>query len=101
MFSIPPILFDSDENNNAALVDIQPHAYENVDTCKDIPLLPIESTIVVQCQDAGLWMHRTIVGHGSDYHCGRNSRISMTKTGCKITRTKRHMKATQSEQRTA
>ena len=42
------ILFDNDEGNHAVLINRQPNANDNVDTCKNIPFLPLGSTVAVQ-----------------------------------------------------
>ena len=39
--------------------------------------LPAGLAVGVQHKDGGLWMHRTIIGHGSDDHYGRSYRIKM------------------------
>ena len=36
-------------------------------------------------------MHETVTRHGSEDHNGRCYKIKVTKTGCTITGTKRHM----------
>ena len=39
-------------------------------------------------------MHGTIIGHKSEEHDRRRYKIRVTKTGCTITRTKKHVKDT-------
>ena len=48
----------------------------------------------MQWEDRGLWTLGTVVGHGSDNYMGRSYKLRMMKTGCIITRTKRHMRST-------
>ena len=58
-----PSVLCNDENKHVALVNRQAHAYVDIDSCKNIPFLHTGSTVVVQHDDGGPWMHGTIVGH--------------------------------------
>ena len=89
-YSRPPILCDNDENNHTALLNRQPHAYEDVDV--DIPCPPTGSIAVVHHKDAGQWMHGTIVEHKYDTHDSRSYKVSVNKMRNTITGTKRHVK---------
>ena len=66
------MLHDNDEDTHTALVNRQPHAYENVDTCKNIPFLHTGWTVVVQHENVGPWTYGTIVGFWYKYHNGRS-----------------------------
>ena len=59
-----------------------------------ISLLPTGSIVEVQYVDWGLWTHRTIIRYEADEHNGRCYLAMVTKTGCAITRTMRHIKVT-------
>ena len=61
---------------------------------EDIDIHKIWSTVTVQCEDGQLWMHGTKIGHGSCDHNGRSYTVRVTKMGCTIARTKRHVKGT-------
>ena len=86
-------LHDNDEHNHMALVNRQSHAYVEVDTPKNIPFLPVGQTVAVQSKDAVIWTFGSGVGHGSDDHISRSYKIRVTKKGCTMKRTKRHMKS--------
>ena len=90
--SSPPIMFDNDESNHAA-VKKEPSSLtqKETDTPVNISLLPAGSTVAVQ--DRGPWMHETIIRHGSEDPNKRCYKIRLKKTGCIITRTKQHMAA--------
>ena len=70
------------------------YAYADVDIHNHISFLPTESMVAVQCKDAGLWIHGTVVEHRSGGHNGSNYRIRVIKRGCTITTTKNHAKST-------
>ena len=50
--------------------------------------------MAVQCKDGRPLTHGTVVRHLSNYHDGRSYKIRVSKTGCIITRTDRHVKTT-------
>ena len=54
-------------------------------TCKNIPFLPAGSAVAVHHEDAGPWMHGTVVGNGSDNHQDRCYKIQVARTGHCIT----------------
>ena len=89
--SIPPqfnrqlVLYDNDESNPTVLIYRHPQSNEATYTHKNIPSLPTGSTAVVQQEDGQLWMHGTIIWHGSKDHNGSH-RIRMTKMGYVVTR---------------
>ena len=60
---------------------------------KNILSIPTGLTVVVHRADSGPWVHGTIVMHGTGDDNGRCYKVGTTKTGCIITRLKRHMKA--------
>ena len=99
--SITLVLFDSDKSDHSALVNKQVHANEDEDTNKNISFVPIESIVVVQCKETGPWACGTTMGHGSDDKNGRSYRIRVTKIENTTTRTKRHIKANQSQKTTS
>ena len=86
------MLFDSDEHNHAVLTNRQPCT--NIDTYKNIPILLTWSTVEVQHEDGGCWMHGTVVGYRSDDNHGRSYKKWVTKMGFLITRTRRHIRNT-------
>ena len=45
-------------------------------------------------EDGGPWMHGVIKGQRTDFHDEGSYRVSLTKTGHGITRTKKHIKPT-------
>ena len=63
-------------------------------THKIIPLIPTASTTAVQKEDSRLWRPGTVILWGPEDHNGRCYKLRVTKTGCIITRTKIHVKAT-------
>ena len=89
----PPMLFDNDESNHPVLIKRQHHVSEDRYS-QNFPFLPTEWTVTVEHDDGGPWMHGTIVGHGSDGHCGGSHKIWVTKMVHIITRTKRHRDCT-------
>ena len=55
-----------------------------------ILFLPTQSTVVLQKEDGRPLTQRTLIRHGTEDHSSRGYRMS--KTGCAITRRKRHIK---------
>ena len=68
-------------------VTIPPKTNEDVDAHKNIPFLSTGSTTAVQREDRGLWIQRTVVGHGTEDHTGRSYKLQVMKTRCIITGT--------------
>ena len=65
------------------------------DTSKNFVSLPIGSTVVVQYEDGGPWIHGMIKGKGDDNHHNRSYHIHITKTGRLVTQNRQHIKPTQ------
>ena len=57
--------------------------------------IPIGSTVVVQHEDGGPWIHGTIEGKGDHSHNDRSYTIQVTKTGQLISSNSKHVKPTQ------
>ena len=57
--------------------------------------IQIGSTVVVQCEERGLWAHGTVESKGDHNHNDRSYTIQVTKTGQLITRKSKHVKPTQ------
>ena len=94
IISRQPIMHNNDENNHAVLVNMHPWSCKETMTHVNISFLPTRSTVVMQCEDGGHWMHENIVRHGFEVHNGRYYKIQVTQTGHIITRTKWHVTAT-------
>ena len=65
-----------------------------MDTYQNIPSLPTQSTVAVQQEDGGSWVHGTMAGHGTDKHKGRNYIIQVIKMRCILIRMKSHVRVT-------
>ena len=55
---------------------------------KTILFLPTGSTITVQRNDGGPWIHWMIIGRGTDDDNGRSYRARVTRAGCVIRKNK-------------
>ena len=56
--------------------------------------LPIGSTVVVQWEDGGPWIHGTIIGKGDHNHHNQSYNVQVTTTGRIITCNRQHIKLT-------
>ena len=60
-----PINLDNDDECYEALVNRQAKNDKKYDTTRNYYLFSIGSTVVVQCEDSGMWIHDTVVGRGN------------------------------------
>ena len=79
---------NNDDGNHSSLINRQLQRSEDVDTCKNIPLLPARSTVAAQWEDRGTWTHGIVVGHETDDHKDMRYKAQVTKTGHITTWTK-------------
>ena len=56
--------------------------------------IPLESTVVVQREDGGPWIHGMIEGKGDQNHHGRSYHICITKSDRLVTQNRQHIKQT-------
>ena len=54
---------------------------KNYDTARHYDLFSTGSTVAIQCEDGGPWIHGTIVGADNHNHNYRSYTIRSTKTG--------------------
>ena len=88
------VLCNNDENNLIALLERQSQKSQDKDTDKNIPFLYTGLTVAVQREDGWSWMHGMIIEQRRDGQSGRYYTVWVTKMNCAITRTKRHIKPT-------
>ena len=74
-FSRLPTGYDNDDNNHSALINRQCQTHADIDTHTNIPFLPKGSTVGLQQEERGPWMHGTVVGHGTGNLKGRNYKV--------------------------
>ena len=67
---------------------------KNNDTLKGSSLIPVGSTIAVQCENSGLWTHGTLISHGDMVYINRSRKEQLTKTKQLIVRNTKHRKTT-------
>ena len=78
---------NNDEEHHKVIIDRQSRNDKGDDTSKCFVSLPIQSTVVVQWEDRGAWIHGTIETKG-DHNChNRSYKIWITITGkrCDLT----------------
>ena len=63
MFSRLPVSSDSEQNNHAVVIKRQCNVNIYTDTPENVIFEPTGSTVVVQCEDGGLWTHGIGMGH--------------------------------------
>ena len=85
---------DNGDEHYEALVNRQAKNGKKYDTARNYYLFSIGSTVAVQQQDGGLWLHGTVVGRGDHKHNNRSHKIRVTKTGHIITTNCKHITTT-------
>ena len=85
---------DNIDDHYKAVVKRQIRNDKNYYAVRDYDLFSIGSTVVVQQEDDGLWIHSTIVGIGDHNHNNRSCTIRITRTGCIVTRNSKDIKTT-------
>ena len=61
---------------------------------QNISVLTTGSTVAVQREDGGVWMHISGLGHGTEDHRGTTYKIRVTEARCTVNGTKRHWRST-------
>ena len=92
MISRLHIRHDNNESNHSSSIETA-QTSKDIDSYRIISFLSTASTVAVQQEDGGHWMHKTMVGHGTDKHKGRSYKIQVMKIGYIITRIKTLEKA--------
>ena len=67
------MLCDTKENNHIVLLERQSQVNQDINTCKNFPVLLTGSTLALQREDGGPRMHRITMGLGLVDHNGRSS----------------------------
>ena len=89
-----PINIDNDDEHHKSLTHRQSKNNQNNDTSKSFMSIPIGSTVVVQQEDGGLWIHGIIIGKNDHNHHNRSYKIQVTNTGRIIMCKRQHIKPT-------
>ena len=82
------------DNNNEHHVKLIHRQCKNNDALQVLVSILIGSTVAVQREDAGLWIHGMIVGKGDHNHHNWLYNIQVTNTGKIITHNRQHIKPT-------
>ena len=80
-----PKKINADDRNYEALKTWQDNYLKGNDTCKASFPFPEESTVAVQVEDVGPWVHGVIVEVNSTDHNGWSYIVRVTKLGMLIT----------------
>ena len=78
VISRPLVGIDSDDEHHKVIIKRQTKNEKDKDTSKNFVPLPTGSTVAVECEDGGLWIHGTIEGKGDHNHRNRSYIIHIT-----------------------
>ena len=89
-----PININNDDAQYEALKAHQDEYIKDNDTHKDSLSFPIWSTVAVQHEDGGPWVHRVIEKANNTNHNGRSNIAKVIKTGMLILQNTGHIHTT-------